>query len=192
MTCDIRPNSRTMQVDIRDATDADIAAIADIYNYYVRTSICTLEIQELSPEEIQEHFAHVLASGEPFIVAVRPEDLSICGYAYSAEFESRAGYNHTAEDSIYIHKDHCNAGIGKRLLQELVERMKDHGAIAQVVAKISIEPGIAVDQWPSCRLHMSCGFRPVGRLTNVGYKSGEWVDVAILQLTLYEPRRRMV
>ena len=175
-----------MQIVIRDAAEGDIAAIAEIYKYYVQTSICTLELLEPSLDELQERFTDVLASHEPFIVAVNPGDHSICGYAYSGPFNSRAGYNHTAEDSIYIHKDYCNAGLGGRLLRELLDRLIAAGKIKQVLAKISLEPGSAIEQWPSCHLHMSCGFKAAGMLKHVGRKFDQWLDVVILQLDILD------
>lgn len=171
-------------MDIREAAETDIEAIAEIYQYYVRTNICTLEEQQPSVNDVRNEFSQVFATGAPFIVAIDGSDGRLMGYAYSGPFNPRSGYNATCEDSIYIHHDYCRNGIGKKLLQALLDAIRASSRITNVIAKMSISPEDAVEDVPSCRLHMSFGFQPVGRLIKVGRKFDKWIDVVILQLEL--------
>jgi L-amino acid N-acyltransferase YncA len=66
----------------------------------------------------------------------------------------------------------------------LFTRLRTNSGVTQVLAKMSILPGQAVEDVPSCRLHASFGFRTVGRLNQVGRKFGEWVDVVFMQVEL--------
>ena len=168
-------------MEIRNATENDIEAIADIYRSYIRTSIATLEEHEPSTDAICKEFSKVFTSGAPFIAATEPGTGKFCGYAYTGPFNDRSGYKFTCEDSIYLRPDYCGQGLGKQLLRELLQRVKATSDTTQVIAKMSIDPEQAVEDSPSCRLHMAFGFRPVGRLPKVGYKFGKWVDVVILQ-----------
>lgn len=169
-------------MEIRDATQEDIEALADIYRYYVRTSIVTLEENEPSTDCIRHEWTEeVFSNGSPFIVAVEPQTGKLCGYAYVGPFNGRSGYRYTYEDSIYLHPEYCRRGLGKQLFRELLTRAKATSK-TQIIAKMSIGTDQALEDSPSCRLHTSFGFRLVGRLSKVGYKFGEWVDVVIWQL----------
>ena len=171
-------------MEIRAAAESDIEAIAEIYQYYVGTNICTLEEHPPSLEAVRNDFTHVFASKAPFLVAIDSNTDRLAGYAYSGPFNPRSGYNATCEDSIYIHKDYCRNGIGKKLLRALLDVIQTSSSITQVIAKMSILPEDAVYDVPSCRLHLSLGFKTVGRLVKVGRKFDEWIDVVILQLEL--------
>ena len=168
-------------MEIRDATENDVEAIAKIYQSYVRTSIATLEEHEPTTDSICSEFSKVFSSGSPFIVAVDRDIGSLCGYAYTGPFNERSGYKFTREDSVYLHPDYCGKGLGRQLLQKLFETLKATSSATQVVAKMSILPEQAVEDLPSCRLHMSIGFKAAGRLSKDGYKFDKWIDVVLLQ-----------
>ena len=168
-------------MEIRDATEKDVEAVANIYRSYVRTSISTLEEHELSTDELRTEFSKITSIGAPCLVAISQETGDLCGYAYTGPFNERSGYKFTCEDSIYLHPNYCGKGLGKKLLGALFEKLKATSNTTQVIAKMSILPEQAVEDLLSCRLHMSFGFKPVGRLLKVGYKFDKWVDVVILQ-----------
>ena len=55
----------------------------------------------------------------PHLVADR--DGVVAGYAYAVPFRKRPAYRYTLKHSIYVHHEHLNAGIGRRLLPALIE-----------------------------------------------------------------------
>ena len=116
-------------------------------------------------------------------MAIEPSTGKVCAYAYAGHFNERFGYNHTCEDSIYIHPEHCGKGLGKQLLIALLEKLKATSK-TQMTAKMPIWPDQTVEDLPSCRLHIALGFQTVGRLRKVGNKFGKQDDVVILQLDL--------
>ena len=170
-------------MQVRDATPEDLPAIHTIYQHYVDTSISTLREDALDLAESQPYFNRLKTLNMPYLVAIEPNNSEIVGFAYADLFNDRSGYKHTVEDTIYIHPSHCGKGIGKLLLQGVLESLRTVGKRV-VIAKMSILPHQPAHENASCRLHMSLGFREVGRLENVGYKLETLVDVIIFQRDL--------
>lgn len=172
-----------MDIEIRDALPSDAQAYHDIYHHYVKPSIATLQLSLPTLSESLSKFTRLRTSTLPFLVAVDPSssDSRIAGLAYADTFNERGGYHHTVEGTIYLHPDFCGRGIGKVLLEILLDRLRELGKRV-VVAKMSILPGQKVGEHASCRLHLGMGFREVGRLVGVGEKLGLGVDVVFLQM----------
>lgn len=157
---------------LRDATRADLPAIDAMYDHYVCTSTCTLQLEPAPPEERQAWFEAQLAAKLPVLIAER--DGAPVGWGALGKFQPRPGYRFTLEDSIYVHPDCRSEGVGRALLGELLRRAPLLGAHS-VIAKIS------GDQPKSLKLHAEFGFVEVGRLTEVGFKFDRWLDVVLLQ-----------
>ena len=101
----------------------------------------------------------------------------VAGYASLSAYRERAGYRTTVEDSVYVHADHRGAGVGRALLDEIVDVARErgfHSVIARIVA----------DHAASIRLHAAVGFQHVGVEREVGRKFGRWLDVAVMQILL--------
>jgi len=65
----------------------------------------------------------------------------------------------------------------RRILKDLIERARAHG-------HRTIIAGIDAEQTPSIAIHAKFGFEQVGRLNQVGFKFGRWLDVVYMQLLL--------
>ena len=50
------------------------------------------------------------------------EDGTIAGYASFGDWRAFDGYRHTVEHSVYVEKNQRGGGIGKLLMQALIER----------------------------------------------------------------------
>lgn len=162
---------------IRDGTDADIAAIADIYGHYVRTSLATFEEDPPSPAEMALRRAEALAIGAPFLVACDAQG-TVAGFAYASHYRRRSAYRFTLEDSIYVAPENTRCGIGKALLASLIERCGAAG-FRGLVAVIGDSANLA-----SIGLHEKLGFERTGLLPGVGFKLGRWVDNVIMHRPL--------
>lgn len=163
------------EFSLRLATDADLAAINDIYNYYVPRSTCTYQL-ELEPIEgrIAWFKAHL---PERYPVIVAEEASQILGWGSLSKFRDRAAYDPTVEASVYIHHDQHRRGIGRAILVDLIARAKSAGFH-------SLIGGASADQTASIALQESLGFVRIAHLKEVGYKFGQWLDVVYLQLML--------
>ncbi len=164
--------------EVRLATEDDLAAINDIYNYYVLRSTCTYQLEPERPEDRTAWFRRHVRENLPVIVA--QFDRQIVGWGSLSRFHARAGYAPTVEASVYIHHDHHRRGLGRLLLTELIER-------ARVAGFHSVIGGASADQPASIALQESLGFRRAGQLVEVGYKFDRWLDVIYLQLMLHAP-----
>lgn len=171
-------------MQIRDARDADVPAIAAIYAHHVLHGTGTFEEDPPTTEEMAQRLAAVRARGFAWLVA-EAEDGTVLGYAYFNQFRERSAYRHTAENAIYVRDDVRGQGVGKALVGALLERATAAG-FRQMLAVIGDS-----DNTGSIGLHISLGFRQAGVMKSVGAKFGRWVDVVIMQASLGEGDRTL-
>jgi phosphinothricin acetyltransferase len=162
-------------VRIRVAGVADATATRAIYNLEVTTETSTFD---LVPRTLEEQVAWLQARSGAFsaIVAVDPED-RVVGFASLSPYKERAAYRTTVEDSVYVARDRVGQGIGRLLLDHMIDVARASGFHA-VMARI--EAGGTASR----ALHASCGFELVGIEREVGRKFNRWLDVAVMQLVL--------
>jgi phosphinothricin acetyltransferase len=82
------------------------------------------------------------------------------------------------EDSIYIAPDAQRRGIGRALLQRLIDETTARG-FRQMIAVIGDSAQAA-----SIELHRALGFRHLGTHEAVGFKHGRWLDTVEMQRAL--------
>ena len=159
---------------VRLARESDLPAVNEIYNYFVRTSIATFQMEAESLSKRQEWF-RARAAAEPVIVLTVEDDLLAWG-ALSLH-KSRCGYRHTAETSVYVRHDCHRRGFGRAILGQLVER-------AQALSYHTLLAACCSEAHASIVLHEALGFRRVGHFREVGRKFERWLDVIYLELVL--------
>ena len=163
---------------VRAATPADIPAITAIYGHSVRTETASFEFEPPDEAEMARRLTAFQAAGFPYLVCERTADRQILGYAYASNWRPRIGYNHTVEDSLYIAPEAKRQGVGRLLLQSLIEATEALG-YRQMIAVIGDARHLA-----SIRLHESEGFAIVGQLPTLGHKFGQWHDTVLMQRPL--------
>jgi L-amino acid N-acyltransferase YncA len=168
---------------IRDAVAADLAAITGIYAHHVLTGNGTFEETPPDAAEIAARLAKVQSAGCAWLVA--EHDGAIVGYGYYAQIRDRSAYRFTAEDSIYVRDDVRGMGVGKALVQALLEHATARG-FRQMIAVIGDSENVG-----SIGLHSALGFRQIGTMKAVGLKFGQWVDVVTMQRALGEGERSL-
>ncbi|MBK1784811.1 N-acetyltransferase [Prauserella sp. ASG 168] len=164
---------------LRDASTADLPAIAEIYAHYVRDSVATFEFDAPDAAEWQRRFTAITEAGLPFLVA--ESDGRVAGYAYCGPWKTRPAYRHTVEDSIYLAPWALGRGLGGALLDELLDRCTRSG-LREVIAVITDSGDES-----SAELHRRRGFAEVGRLRQVGDKHGRLLDTVLFQRSLPQP-----
>lgn len=174
--CGMVSTSLSPSIQIREATNADMAAIHAIYAYWVTRSCASFEEVSPSVEEMIARRAAVLGRGLPYLVA--DCDNEILGYSYAGPFRPRSAYRYTLEDSIYVAPFVQRRGVGGRLLAALIERCSALG-YHRMIGVIGDSANTA-----SIGLHHNHGFRQEGILRGVGLKFGKWVDVVIMHRSL--------
>lgn len=159
-------------MEIRKVGISDAEQIAEIYNYYVLNSHSTFEIESVGVVEMKKRIGEISAK-HPYFVLI--EEGKILGYAYAAQYKTRAAYQTSVEISVYVRNGVTQKGIGTRLYSKLFEELaesKTHAVIA----------GIALPNEASIKLHEKFGMEKVAHFREVGFKLGRWIDVAYWEL----------
>jgi phosphinothricin acetyltransferase len=161
-------------VEIRLVERRDAEEVRDLYNHYVTESTALFDLVPRTLDDqvrwIDEH-----SGGHPALVAVL--DGRVVGFGSLTTFRSRPAYATTVEDSVYVAPGLGGRGVGRKLLEALVGRARDHG-FHTVIARI------AGGNEASIGLHEACGFAIVGVEREVGRKFGRWIDVVEMQRML--------
>jgi L-amino acid N-acyltransferase YncA len=166
-----------LPVTIRPAREADAAAMLAIYRPYVEGSIISFETEVPSLEDFSARLRKYL-DGWAGVVA-EADDGQLLGYAYGSPHRERAAYRWSVETSVYVAQGVQRGGIGRQLYVDLMPRLAAAGYCNAFA-------GVALPNAPSVGLHQAVGFRPIGTFPRVGYKFGEWRDVAWFHLPLRE------
>jgi len=161
---------------LRPVTTADLDAVAEIIAWYVINTATTFEEIPRTVREWEEISTLLAGLGLPFLVAEAGG--AIAGYAYASPWRRKPAYRHTVEDSVFVERVQTGRGIGRLLLGGLLSSCSASGA-RQMIAVIA-DTG---DQ-ASAGLHRAFGFTDAGRLRQVGYKQGRWVDTILMQRSL--------
>jgi phosphinothricin acetyltransferase len=148
-----------------------------IYNYYIANSYSNFEEKKLSFKEFYKNYKNIINKKLPYLVAINEE--KVVGIAYLNKFREKSGYRYAFENTIYIHKDHINQGIGYKLLKELINISKKNKNIKLIVAVIG-----GLDSKGSIKIHQKLGFKKVGILKKIGFKKNKWIDAILLQKNL--------
>lgn len=154
----------------------DMEQVAAIYAHYVVSGAATFDEVAPDVETWAAKAGSVVARGLPFLVA--EVGGKVAGFAYASPWRPRPAYRNTVEDTVYIAPSKLRQGLGRLLLDALVENCRKAG-IEQVIAVIA-DIGDPAPQ----ALHRSAGFAEVGRLTRVGFKYGQSIDTLLMQLSL--------
>ncbi len=160
---------------IRQAAPADAEAIVAIYNHYIATSIATFEEEAVDAGEMRARMAAVDAAGLPWLVAER--EGTLLGYAYATRWRGRPAYRFSCEITVYLASDALGKGIGTALYGALFPRLEAQG-LHLVIG------GIALPNEASVALHERFGMTKTAHFHEVGFKFGQWVDVAFWERRL--------
>lgn len=170
-------------ITLRLATLDDAEAIRQIYNHEVEHTTATFD---LVPRTLQDQRDWLAARDGAFsaVVAVDEATGEVVGFAALSPYKERAAYRPSVEDSVYVRRDAHGRGIGRLLLDHVLDLAEDSG-FHSVMARIEAT-GTA-----SRALHARCGFDLVGVEREIGRKFGKWLDVALMQCLLHERRARL-
>ena len=162
-------------MQIRAATSDDAAAIAALWNPIIRDTTVTFTTQEHTSDSLAARIAAKSASGEPFCVAHSGDE--IFGFATYGPFRSGPGYRHAIEHTIILAPAARGQGLGRALLGTLETAARAQGKHAMIA-------GVSGDNPDAIAFHEACGFAEVGRLPQIGWKFGRWLDLVLLHKLL--------
>lgn len=163
---------------IRPATSDDLKEILAIYNDAIVNTTAVYSYHAQTLEDRTIWFDQKMKDGYPVIVF--EVDGHVAGFATFGPFRAWPAYKYSIEHSVYVSNDYQKRGIGRTLLQEIIQLAKN-GEYKTLVA------GIDAENEKSILLHQSLGFTHSGTLRNAGYKFERWLDLAFYQLDLEGP-----
>lgn len=161
---------------IRPAAIADVPAVTAIYRPAVTAGTASFELEPPDEAEMARRMQSVLTAGYPYLVAEL--DGVVAGYGYLGAYRPRPAYRWSVENSIYVAPSMQRRGVGRALLDQLIEDATVQG-FRQMIAVIG-DSG----QRGSIGLHRSAGFTFCGTVHSVGYKNGRWLDQVLMQRAL--------
>lgn len=142
--------------------------VQEIYTLGIATHNATLETTAPPWEEWDRKYMTACR-----LVACTTEG-TVAGWAALTAVSGRCVYSGVAEDSVYIHPNYKGRGIGKLLLQELVQASEREGIW-------TLQAGILVENVASIKVHEQCGFRVVGIREHLGQLHGQWRDICLME-----------
>lgn len=170
----MRKQSVHYRIVVRDAVFEDLPAILAIYNASIATTTTWSErLQTL--EEREQWFRERRASGHAVVVAY--DGAKLVGFAAYGPFRDNElwpGYRFTVENTVHVLDAHHGQGIGRRLMQALFDHADRSGVHAMVAA-------VDGENTASIAFHAAIGFEEVGRLPEIGWKFGRWLDLVLMQ-----------
>jgi len=152
---------------VRPMNAGDWPAVRTIYEEGIASGDATFETGVPSWEEwdrshLREHRFVARRGGE------------VIGWVAASPVSSRCVYSGVVEHSVYVAQQARGQGVGRVLLQALIESTEAAGIW-------TIESGVFPENAASLALHEACGFRRVGIRERLGIHHGRWRDVVLLE-----------
>jgi phosphinothricin acetyltransferase len=156
-----------MEILIRNLDENDWKPVSEIYKQGIETKNATFEKSVPSWEYWNDNHLPVCR----FVAELNKE---VIGWAALSAFSKREVYKGVAEVSIYVSIEHSGKGIGKKLMNRLIEESEAKGIW-------SLQASIFPENKASIHLHKSIGFREIGYLEKISVMEGVWRDTVLLE-----------
>ena len=170
-------------VIIRDANDDDATSITGLYNALIPSTTVTWTETLETAEHRLDWLRRQRDEGLPVLVAeVDGAVVGFTAYEYFrgrgqvARLQTNDGVEHPCRGS------HWGRGVGRSLIDALVERARSSGVHVLVAA-------IDGANEASIQFHERLGFEVVGRMPQTGLKFDRWLDLVLMQRILDDRER---
>jgi phosphinothricin acetyltransferase len=177
----ILPERQATEGNIRviDCDESFSEAILSIINHAISNSVALYDYKPRTLDSMAAWFAAKRKGSFPVIGAVSDKG-ELLGFASYGGFRAWPAYKYSAEHSVYVSAAHRGKGIGKRLLQSIIDEAR-HQSYHVLIG------GIDSQNTASVALHKSLGFQRAGTIRQVGFKFQRWLDLDFYQLILETP-----
>lgn len=159
---------------IRPARPDDAAAIAAIWNPWIRDTAVTFTTAEKTVPGLQA-LIEERAPTRAFLVDEAKGGLQ--GFATYGQFRSGPGYARSLEHSILLAPTARGQGVGRGLMAALTDSAKAQGGHVLI-------GGVSAENPDGAVFHAAMGFALIARLPQVGWKFGRYIDLLLYQKIL--------
>jgi L-amino acid N-acyltransferase YncA len=160
-------NAVATDLELRPFRDDDWPGVHAIYAEGIAGGNATFET-EVPP------FERWLEAHPPEYRVVATRAAHVAGWVAASPVSDRCAYAGVIEHSVYVDARMRGQGIGRRLLDALIERADASGIW-------TIQSGIFPENVASLELHQRCGFRVVGTRERLGQLNRVWRDVLLVE-----------
>lgn len=169
--------SADLPIVVRPSRDGDVEPMLAIYRRHVRRGIeaGVADADTPQPDDLRDRRKNLRSKRLPHLVATMGGE--VVGYAYVVLFRKRPAYRYAAKHSIYVHHEQVGRGIGRLLMQALIDAAAGAG-FRQMIGYIDAE------NEASLALHERFGFERVGHLRGIAFRYGKWSDSIMVQRSL--------
>ena len=167
-------------ITVRPAVSADAEALLRIYRPFVEETAISFEARLPTLSELEQRIVRALDAWAWLVAEVEGRPV---GYAYGSAHRPREAYRYAVETSAYVESGFQRQGIASALYRQLLTDLATrgyHNAYA----------GVTLPNNASLGFHRHLGFEDIGVFPRVGYKFGQWHDVAWLYRPLVQASRQ--
>src|SRR6201995_5973132 len=110
-----------LRVLVRPSRDSDVEAMLSIYRRFIRRGIedSVDDGGTPEPDDLRDRRKNLRSHRLPHLVATFNGE--VVGYAYVVLFRKRPAYRYAVKHSIYVHRGYVGRGVGRVLMQELID-----------------------------------------------------------------------
>lgn len=158
---------RTDGLEVVPMTPAHAYGVLTVYASGIATGNATFETEPPSWEE----FDAARLPGHRFAALDGGE---VAGWVACSRVSARNAYAGVVEHSVYVDPRFGGRGIGRTLLETLIDSTERAGIW-------TIQSGVFPENTGSLALHRRCGFREIGVRERIGRHHGVWRDVLLIE-----------
>jgi phosphinothricin acetyltransferase len=159
---------------VRPATVDDAVAIASILDALLTTTT----VEWTDTPQTEERVLGWLDDHEVVLVAADADEVvGVAAFGWFRDVVKRPGYRFTVEHTIHVREDRWGSGIGRALMDALIDSARETGKHSMIGAVDGANEA-------SIHFHERLGFVEVGRLPEIGAKLGRWCDLVLVELRL--------
>lgn len=158
-------------ITFRDATLEDLPKIVAIYNTTIPGRMVTADTEPVTVEDRLQWFHEHSSDKRPLWVVETGGQT--CGWVSLQSFYGRPAYDSTVEISIYFDENYRGHGLGKKVLDKVIETAPTYGVE-------TLLGFIFAHNEPSLRLFSKFGFEKWAHLPEVATLDGVKRDLVIV------------
>ena len=155
------------------------APILAIFNEAIANSTALYDYRPRAAESMVGWF-EAKTKGRYPVIGIEDDSGTLVGFGSYGAFRAWPAYKYTVEHSVYVDSECRGRGVGRLLLEALIERAKTQHYHVLI-------GGIDGDNAVSIKMHKKFGFTFCGEVREAGFKFGRWLHLHFYQLILSTP-----